>query len=90
MAPPPPDLGAPPRALSAGSATANGVNGYEQNWQNPDSALWSVGGGTDDPALRDAVSRAVEANRINLYLQTRRHAAAAPGALLRGADAPAH
>ena len=75
VAPPPAGLAPPPRAISNGyggqgrSDQYGQSEQYGQSWQDPGSALWSAGGGVDDPALRDAVARAIEASRIDLYLQ---------------------
>ncbi|PTW62307.1 cyclic-di-GMP phosphodiesterase TipF (flagellum assembly factor) [Breoghania corrubedonensis] len=78
VSPQPAGLSAPPRAIANGQAYAQSGNpGSGQaygdaggvSWQDPGAALWGAGGGTDDPALRDAVARAVEASRIDLYLQ---------------------
>ena len=84
VSPPPAGLSAP-RAIAGGrsygqSAEAAQGPAYGQYpgsshggsgpaWQDPGAALWGADGGADDPALRDAVARAVEASRIDLYLQ---------------------
>ncbi len=70
--PPQPGLAPPPMALANGHASSSyGRQAYNtaEGWRDPGAALWGAGSGSEDPALRDAVKRAVEASRIDLYLQ---------------------